>query len=123
MKTIVLALLLLAAPAADVTGHWAGTIVIDDKGSGSEITAPVDFQLVQKGSEITGKVARAEDGSGAEIKTGKIDGDHITLEAVSPELLGPAKFDLTIKDGVITGTISVKVEEGKFEGKVKLTKK
>lgn len=123
MKTIVLALLLWAAPAADVTGHWSGTVEINDKASGTEVSTPVDFVLTQKGSEITGKVGRSQDSDAATIQNGRIDGDHITLEAVSPEILGPAKFDLTIKDGIITGRMTVKVEEGQFEGQVRLTRK
>ena len=114
--------LLLSAilAAADVSGRWVGTVNVEDKGSGSEVSTPVEFQLEQKGDVISGKVGRKDDPDAAPIKNGKIDGGKITMDVVSPEILGPAKFTLRLDGEAIVGNMTVKIEEGTFNGKVKL---
>lgn len=104
----------------DVTGHWLGTVVVEDKGSGSEVSTPVEFALTQQADVITGKVGRKNDPDASPIKNGKISGDQITLEVTSPELVGPAKFTLKVVGETMEGDMSVRIDEGSFTGKVKL---
>jgi hypothetical protein len=81
MKTFLCVLLvalgLVAAPDANVTGKWSGTAVITGPGGETKDT-PALLVLNQTGSEITGTVGPGE-GEQHTIKSGKIDGDKITL--------------------------------------------
>lgn len=80
MKSLVSILLavaaLVAAPATDVTGKWSGTFVMTRDGETRDSTALL--VLKQSGTAITGTVGPHE-GEQHEIKTGKIEGDKITL--------------------------------------------
>ena len=127
MKKLLFVLPLFAAFAAamlapgDVTGRWSGAVIVEDKGSGSEVSTPVEFQLQQQGNSITGKVGRKDDPDASPVQNGKIEGNRITLDVVSKEIMGPAKFALTVvNDTEMQGDMTVKVEEGTFNGKVKL---
>lgn len=115
--------LLAGSAAPDVSGHWVGTVVVNDKGSGSEVSTPVEFQLEQRGDVITGKVGRKDDSDASPIKSGKISGDQVTLDVVSSEIVGPAKFILRVLGEAMEGDMTVRIEEGPFSGKVKLTRK
>ena len=83
MKTMLRCLLVLAALAAvafadvNATGNWSGSFNMTRNGETQDSTALL--KLKQSGNAITGTVGPNEDEQ-IEIKTGKIEGDKITLE-------------------------------------------
>jgi hypothetical protein len=121
---ILAGLLLFAAltlSASDVTGRWAGMIVLNNpNGDGNKDTTAL-LLLKQTGAEITGTVGPTEDHQLA-ITKGAIDGDKIAIEVVSE---GPLvklalmvegdhlKGDLTMSNGQETRTGKVDVARQK----------
>jgi hypothetical protein len=94
-----LAVALAAAPAADISGKWSGTLTAQrDDGSKHEDTALLI--LTQKGTTITGTVGGHENDRHP-ITKGTIDGNKIALEA-------------TLQNGrVMTFALSVENEDMK----------
>ena len=109
MKSVVCILLavaaLAAAPATDVTGKWSGTFVVTRDGEARESTALL--LLKQAGSEITGTVGPNE-GEQHAIKTGKIEGDKITL--VVEDDGRTINFDLVVGSDRIKGDVRMSRE-------------
>jgi hypothetical protein len=96
-----LALILLAAAgmaAADLSGTWTGTIPARN----NELQ-DLTFRLVQKGTELTGKLYR--DTTAVPILDGSIEGDRIEFRVESEEQVGNIfvviKYNFT---GTIKGT-------------------
>ena len=73
------ALMAVTAAASDVTGRWTGNLAVDNND-------PESFTLIlkQDGAAIAGSVG-ATDGDQLPIRTGKIDGNKITLEVQQHE--------------------------------------
>jgi hypothetical protein len=82
----------LAAPAfaADVTGHWAGTV---KPGNGRELPFAADFQ--QQGAVVTGKLAGINGGPDVPISNGKNTNDTITWTATPQVRTVPITFNDT----------------------------
>ena len=81
-----------SAFAADVTGHWAGTV---KPGNGREVPFAADFK--QQGSEVTGELAGVGGGPGVPISNGKNTNDTVTWTATRPLQAGPVTFNYTGK--------------------------
>jgi hypothetical protein len=115
-------LLAVCLQAADVSGQWTGTIAIKDESSGTDITTTVKLQFTQQGSQISGKIGRAEDVEVVPIKDAKIDGNRITFEASNGETSEPCKFTLIIDGDRMEGEMTTALDAEKLVGKVKVTR-
>jgi hypothetical protein len=107
---------------ADLTGHWTGTIAVDDIGSGTTITTQVHIDLQQKADGVSGKIGRVEDSEVVPIKNVHMEGDTLVFEAASDETTGPMKFSLKIAGDQMEGTMKGSIDSGDINGKVKLTR-
>jgi hypothetical protein len=109
MKVLICALLAIAltATAADtnVTGKWSGSFVMSGPDGSKEGTAFLN--LKQEGVAITGSVG-PEEGEQYPIKTGKIDGDKISLDVDHNGRT--MKFTLVLADDHIKGDASISGE-------------
>jgi hypothetical protein len=92
-----LMLVATTAWAADVTGKWTGSMVMDNGDQGAAC-----LRLKQTGGAITGTGGPSEE-SQFPITTGRIDGEQVTIEARP----GAAVLRLTMKlDGnKLTGEV------------------
>ena len=81
-----------SALAADVSGHWAGTV---KPGNGREVPFSADFK--QQGTDVTGELSGVAGGAGVVISNGKNTGDTITWTATRPLQAGPVTFNYTGK--------------------------
>lgn len=82
-------LILVAATAwaADITGKWTGSMVMDNGDQGAAC-----LRLKQAGGAVTGTEGPSDE-SQFPITTGRIDGDQVTIEARP----GSAVLRLTMK--------------------------
>ena len=92
------AVALVAAPDNNVTGKWTGSFSITGPEGSKDGTAVL--MLKQTGSEVAGTVGPNE-GEQYTIKTGKMEGDKITL--VVEDEGRSIKFDLVLAADRITG--------------------
>lgn len=122
LPTALFFLLLLPVLAANVSGKWSGTIAVRDESSGVVITTPVQIQLSQQNSSISGKIGRANDAEAVPIQNVRIEGDKIYFEASSDETTGPCKFSLTVAGDSMEGDMTGAVESEDIKGKVKVTR-
>jgi hypothetical protein len=107
---------------ADLTGHWNGTILVNDIGSGTTITTQVHVELSQQANVVSGKIGRAEDREAVPIKNVHLEGDTLTFEAASDETSGAMKFTLKIAGDEMEGTMKGAIDSEDISGKVKLTR-
>jgi hypothetical protein len=114
----ILPCLALALSAADISGKWSGTIDIEDAGN----TTEVQLELVQKADTVSGKIGRTGGGDEGTIRNGKVDGEKVSFEVVSPQSTNPFKFTLTLVNDRLEGEMKGTVDEGEIIGKVKLTR-
>src|SRR5437773_1632109 len=109
-----LALLTVAAFAADVTGKWTAQIAGQD---GNNIT--INYTFKQDGTKLAGTVTGP--GGDLPIKDGKVDGDNISFNIIFNGGNGDMKVDNT---GTIKSadeiTMTVKVNDQAFGGPVTL---
>jgi hypothetical protein len=112
-------LLTTMAMFADVSGKWSGSF--DISGPDGEGKAAMAFLVLkQTGDSITGTAGPNEQQQFT-IKTGKIDGDKITLEVAHDNGL-VLKFDLTLADGHIKGDVTGERGDGqKMTAKLDVT--
>ena len=93
--------LVIAAPAADVTGIWMGTLT----GGRRNQVQDFAFQFIQKGNVLTGKVYL--DYGSTPILKGTVDGDQIAFDVVAREQEGNQinesvlHFTGVLKDGAM----------------------
>ena len=96
---------------ADPSGTWRFEYDLE----GATVKDSLELQLGKEGA-LTGKYkGRSE--KAVEIKSGKVDGDHVTVE-MSIEFQGipiEVKFDGKIKDDDITGLIIATANDGEME--------
>ena len=92
------AVALVAAPDNNVTGKWTGSFSVTGPEGSKDGTAVL--MLKQTGSEVAGTVGPNE-GEQYTIKTGKMEGDKITL--VVEDEGRSIKFDLVLAADRITG--------------------
>jgi hypothetical protein len=114
----ILPCLALALSAADISGKWSGTIDVEDAGNTSE----VQVELVQKANTVSGKMGRTGGGDESTIRNGKVDGEKVSFDAVSPQFPNPFKFTLTLVNGHLEGEMKGSIDEGEIVGKVKLNR-
>ncbi len=115
-------LTLLLSASSSVTGKWSGTIAVQDEGSGTTITTPVEVQLEQRATTISGKIGRAEDNDLVPLRNAKFDGNTISFEAASAETEGSMKFVLRVAGDRMEGDMKGSIDSGDITGKVKLTR-
>lgn len=108
--------------AADVSGHWTGTIDIEDQGSGTTISTPVRIDIDQQSAAISGKIGRPEDAQDVPIKNAHMEGNKIWFEAMSGETAGPVKFMLTVTGDLMEGDMKTSLDAQPLNGKVKVTR-
>jgi hypothetical protein len=106
--------------AADISGTWKGSVVVDDPTSGSTIDTQVRADLHQKADAITGAIGRQEDQTGESIRNAKLDGRRLTFEVSSTEANGLVKFTLTLDGDRLDGDISGTMDGTAIAGKVHL---
>jgi len=114
----ILPCLALVLNGADLSGKWAGTIDIEDAGS----TTEVQVELVQKASALTGSIGRTGAGAEGTIRNGKVEGNKVSFEVVSPQTNSPFKWTLTLVNDRLEGEMKGSVDEGEIVGKVKLAR-
>ena len=115
---ILIALLL----AASLTGKWYGTVEIADSTRPDPIVTPVELELEQSGSALTGRIGRRGDADKVAIKNGRQDGDTITFEASSAETATPMKFTLKLDGAKMSGEMRGAVDAGQIVAKVSFAK-
>jgi len=108
--------------AADVSGRWKGSVVVDDPTSGSTIDTQVRADLRQKADAITGAIGRQEDQTGESIQNAKLDGQRLTFEVSSTEANGLIKFALTLDGDRLDGEMSGTMDGAAIAGKVHLSR-
>ena len=95
----VIFLLLSVAMAAEVTGKWSGSFVINGPDGGTK-DSEAYMDLKQNGTELTGTAGPSLDKQWA-IQKGKVEGDKLTFEVQSD---GPLiKFELTLSNDHLKG--------------------
>ena len=126
LLAVALVLLTLAPSAAaqtagSFTGKWEGTFV-RERPDGTQNTQKIEFNLTQKGKELTGTAGPP--GDQVNIEKGAVDAGKATFQVQQPN--GPLfKFALTIvkgrlqgdmtgeRDGVVQGRAKVDAEKAK----------
>lgn len=120
MKSFVCALAISALTlfGADVTGKWSGTF--ETTREGEKHSAGAYAVLKQEGLKITGTVGPTAEQQFT-IKTGNIDGNHVTLEVAPDQGPSLVKFDLTLDgDDHLAGELNGEGDGGTFKGKIDL---
>lgn len=112
--------LTLPLAAADISGKWSGTIEIADAG-GSPVEATVRAEFAQKSDSVSGKMGRAGDDD-SPIRNGKVEGEEISFEVMSPETTRPMRFKLKLVGGRLEGFMKGEIDEGEIVGKVTLSR-
>jgi hypothetical protein len=106
--------LALSALAADVSGKWTGTVVVDTDNARS-----VFLILKQNGSQITGSAGYTADEQ-VPIENGKVDGDTITFEVTTEDSMYKIKL---VSDGEgMKGTVDFKHGDDSHTLKLALTR-
>ena len=102
---------------ADVTGTWRGSIatIMARETTGGQI--PAYMALEQVDGKVTGSAGGSEKML-FRIREGRINGDHLTVEA-SPKEGSVLRFNLTVKGDVLEGEVE---ENGRLIGTAKLKK-
>jgi hypothetical protein len=120
MKRLACCLLLsVASLLADVSGKWSGSF--DITGPDGQTKADTAFlSLKQDGGKITGTAGPNEEKQFA-IKSGKIDGDKITME-VEMEDGGVLSFDLALAEDHIKGQVTGHMGDEKMTAKIDVTR-
>jgi hypothetical protein len=123
MKKLIAFVLLVAALApavaaqtsASFTGKWAGTFKMQrDEGEGDP--RPVEFNLTQKGKELTGTAGPPD--RQWKVEKGAVTADRATFEVQQPD--GPLfKFTLTVVRGRLQGEMAGE-REGVVRGRAKV---
>jgi hypothetical protein len=112
------ALGLVAAPETNISGKWSGSFkTTSPEGQTNESTALL--VLKQNGAEITGTVG-PHDGEQHAIKSGKIEGDKITLLAEDEGRV--INFDLVLAADRITGDVNMVRDGQTRKGKIDVTR-
>jgi predicted dehydrogenase len=107
-----LALAVVIAPPADVTGKWDGAITAQrPDGTTSEDAALLILQ--QKGSTISGTVGGSETDRHP-ITKGSIDGSKISLVAKNTNNEREYLIELTLDGDQMTGTVTMGERKGKL---------
>ena len=96
----------MLACAADVSGKWSGKTRLTLNGRVEEDT--IYLSLKQDAGTITGTAGPTLEQQ-AQIRTGKIDGNHITLEVPIPD--GVFRFDINLEGEHLKGEM-VAVAQG-----------
>jgi hypothetical protein len=108
---------LVAAPDTNITGKWTGSFSITGPDGSKDGNAVL--MLKQTGNEVTGTVGPSEDEQYT-IKTGKLDGDKITL-LVEDEGRS-IKFDLVLAADRITGDADLSHDGQTAKAKLDVTR-
>ncbi|MGI8988402.1 MAG: hypothetical protein ACR2I2_02320 [Bryobacteraceae bacterium] len=113
-------LTLLVGAAVNITGKWSGTIAVQDEGSGTTITTPVQVQFEQQASALSGKIGRVEENDVIPIRNAKLEGNTVYFEAASPDTEGAMRFVLTLSGDRMEGDMRGSIESADITGRVKL---
>src|SRR5580658_1416416 len=108
--------------AADVSGKWAGNVVVDDPTSGSTVDTQVRAELRQTADSVTGTIGRKEDQEAESIQHAKVEGQHLTFEVSSAEANGMIKFVLTLDGDRLDGDMHGTMDGTPITGKVHLSR-
>ena len=121
-RLIVVALVLLALvpsvsaqTAGSFTGKWEGTFV-RERPDGTQNTSKIEFNLAQKGKELTGTAGPPDEQ--LKIEKGAVDAGKATFQVQQPN--GPLfKFALTIVKGKLQGDMTGE-RDGVVQGRAKV---
>jgi len=103
---------------ADVTGKWSGSFEVT-RPDGQTKASTAFLVLKQSSDAITGTAGPNEDQQFS-IKSGKIDGDKITLEVAADDG-AVLKFDLTLTGDHIKGDVKGEKDGEKMTAKLDVT--
>jgi hypothetical protein len=115
---LVFALVLAAAPDANVTGKWSGTFVMTQS-DGQTKDSTALLILKQTGLEISGTVGPHE-GEQHAITKGRIEGEKITLESADGGM--SITFNLSLAGERITGDVSAVGDGRTLKAKLDVTR-
>ncbi len=115
-------LTLLLSASANIAGKWSGTISVQDEGSGTTVTTPVEIQFEQRAAALSGKIGRAQDTDVVPLTNAKLTGNTVYFEAASAETEGAMKFILTVTGDSMEGNMRGSIDSGDIVGRVKLTR-
>jgi hypothetical protein len=119
MRALLLTLVFaMTAFAADVSGNWSGTfkVALPD---GTTQDDTVYLALKQSGSTITGTAGPSIDQQ-APIRTGKIEGNKITLDVPVP--MGSFKFDIALEGDHLKGEVTATAQGESVKAKMDATR-
>ena len=90
---------LIAAPAADLTGTYTGSLVLNDRDHGGAFVIKGEAgKITVFGGPTASKISPA-----ANLK---VDGEHLTFDLTPPgSTSGPWKCDVVVNNGRLTGTV------------------
>jgi hypothetical protein len=120
LPLLLFVIVMLMAQTPSVAGKWAGLIEIDD--GGSTIETSVELVLEQKDGQLSGKIGRTEDVERVEIRNAKIEGDKVTFDASSVEVMASMKFFLTVQGERMKGEMKGDAEGTDIVAKVSFSK-
>lgn len=112
---ITLLLTLTAAPQANLTGKWDGTIS-GSAPDGSARTEQALLILEQKDKTVTGSVGRDE-ADRHPIVSGSIDGKKVTILAKHARNDREFRIELTLENDELKGTVTVGDQSVQLEAK------
>jgi hypothetical protein len=115
LAAAVLALAVVAAPAADVSGKWQGTIS-GQRPDGTTSEDSAMLILEQKGSTITGSVGGNENDQHP-ITKGAIDGAKVSLVARNTRNEREYLIELTLDGDALKGTVTMGERTGQVSVK------
>lgn len=106
IKRIALVLLIAAATAfaADWSGKWSGTFTTVKGGPSAPPTDDHFLVLKQEGDNISGTAGPRETAQW-DIQNIRLEGDKLSFEAAPPGGVFVLGYELTLKDGVISGRV------------------
>jgi hypothetical protein len=120
MKTlaciVLIALFVMTAMAADVTGKWSGSFAPEGQDPSGAFVI-----LKQTGATLTGS-AGPDEGQQWPLSNGKITGNKITGEVTAPDGV-VYKLDLMLEGDHIKGDVNAIREGQTMKAKVDLTRK
>jgi hypothetical protein len=113
--TLILALLAIAAPAADVSGKWSGTFTPEGQDAGNAYLV-----LKQSGTTLSGS-AGPDENQQWPISSGKVEGNKLSGQVTSPD--GAIyKLTLTLDGEHIKGNVEANAGGQSIKGVLDVTR-
>lgn len=108
--------------STSLVGRWSGTVNVEDPGSGTTVTTPVQLVLEEKEGAVIGHITRSDENEDAPIHDAKLINGHFQFEVNSAETNGPVRFDLAISGDQMEGQMTASVDSDDLIGKVQVSR-